>query len=85
MLVNALQRNDDLELRHLIHSIDVVDSFAFILITLMDGIDANIAWLVVGTKLTTLTDRSGFGTCFYQGAALPLIGFGGPQVVQMRN
>ena len=70
---------------YLIHGIDVVDPFALVLIALMDRINADIAWFVVGARLTPLTYRSGFGACFCQGAALPLIGLGGPQVVQVRN
>ncbi len=49
-------------------------AFLFIPIPLMHGIDKDIAWLPVGTRLSTLANAGGFGTGFLKGLVLPLTG-----------
>jgi len=50
-LANTFQRDDDLELRHLIHGIDVVNPFALVLVTLIaySGEREHLFWTNVNT------------------------------------
>lgn len=57
LFTDAIQRDLNLKLCHLIDSIDVIDAFAFILAILMNGINTDIAWLVVRLRFTAPSFR----------------------------
>src|SRR5664280_145191 len=73
------------ELSHLINGINVIDAFLFILIALMNGINANKARLAIGSRLFSYPNKRDFGAGFFKGVTLPQIRLRFSEVVQMRN
>jgi hypothetical protein len=72
---NALQCDDSLKLRDFISRINMIDTFALILIALMYGINANVARFIIGRGFSAQAYRRFFRACFSQCAALTLVGF----------
>ena len=83
-LGDLLDRANHFKLGLFVNGINMVEPFGPILVTLMDGIHPDIAWLTIGLRLTPLTngvdDRAGF----VKTPPRPLVGAGSPQVVQVR-
>ena len=82
---DTFQCDDNLELRHLIDGIDMINPFTFIPIALMDRVYANIAGLTVRARFTPLVYGCSFRACLSQDTTLPLISLGDSQVVQVRD
>ena len=52
----------DTHLSHFISGVDMLGTFAFILVALMEGIDTNIPGLVVGLRFSSQANRGFFIT-----------------------
>ena len=84
-LADFLNGTNNLELYYFINSIDMVDPFALIQITLMHCIYADIAWFAIRSGLATLTDTGRLGSGLLEVMSLPGVGGGLSQVIQVTH
>ncbi|MCP4942729.1 MAG: hypothetical protein GY924_12210 [Planctomycetaceae bacterium] len=68
-------RSHPLELRDLVNRIDMVAPFGAVPVTLMDGVDTDIAGTAFGPGFASLTNVALYGMRFVDRSSLPGVGF----------
>ena len=82
---DALDRGNPLELRDLVNRIDMVDPFGAVPVTLMNGVDTDIARTTFGPGFASFTNAALYRMRFVDRPSLPSIGCRLPQVVEVRD
>ena len=80
VLADALGGANDLKLGDLIDGVDVIDALEAIEVTLMDGIDAQIAGPAIGLRFAPLGDGGAHRPGLVHAHPLAGIGGGAPQL-----
>jgi len=78
---DALDRGNPLELCDLVNSIDMVNPFGAVPVTLMDGVNTDIAGTALGPGLSSFADAVLYRPSFVDRPPLPRVGCRPPQVV----
>ena len=78
---DAFDRGNPLELCDLVNRIDMVDPFGAVPVTLMDGVDTDIAGTAFGPGFASFTNVALYRMRFVDRPSLPSVGCRLPQIV----
>ncbi len=78
---DALDRGNPLELRDLVNRIDMVDPFGAVPVTLMNGVNADIARTTFGPGFASFANVALYRMRFINRPSLPSVGCRQPQIV----